>query len=706
MATLHIDLESRSVVDLKKAGVYVYAADPRTDVLCCAYAIDDEPPRLWVPRQPLILGDSAVERHEFERDAPPGIEYVLSENYTIVAHNAQFERTLWNEILGPRYGWPIPRLDQWRCTMVMGLALSLPASLKKMTRAIGIEDGGKAEDGERLMKQMMRPRKARKGEDPTGLYWFDDDARIKRLGEVCKKDVADEREAHRRLLELRPSEQKLWELDQAINDRGVYVDMPLCQAALRVVDTATRWLNDEMRELTGGAVPATTNVAEIVAWLCGQGVTTESIDKENVDELLARADLSPVVRRVLEIRREAAKAAVKKIDALIAGRSVDGRARGLLQFHAAGTGRWAGRRFQPQNIKRPDLVDVDGAIDTVATGSAEIVRLVYGEPLATVGDCLRGMIGCAPGNKLIAADFSNIEGRIIAWLADEEWKLDAFRAFDAGTGADIYKLAVAELFGIPVESVTKEQRQKVGKVQELASGFQGGIAAYMRFGIEEAFPILIPTMRESAAGEEWDKAWGSYTPLMANGLSREQYTAVRLAVQRWRRKHANVEQFWYDLENAAQSAIRERGKMFDCGRLRFRVAGSFLFMRLPSGRCIAYPYPCIKPKKTPWGEMRDQVSYKGVDTFTHQWTDCYAHGGLIFNNAVQGTARDVEAEAMTRVETAGYPIVLTVHDEIVCEVAKDFGSINEFHGLMVQLPVWAAGLPIAAEAWSGERYRK
>lgn len=673
MSLLHLDVESRSTVDLKRCGVYVYAEHPDTNVWCVAYAIDDEPVKLWVPGTPIIMGDAAIDVDP-KRDMPAGIEYIIKDNYTIVAHNAAFERRIWTDILAPRYGWPIPRLEQFQCTMVMALALSLPASLKNATRAVGIDDGGKADEGHRLMLQMSQPRKPRKGEDPDAVLWWDDAARIKRLCDVCKKDVEDERELHKRLLALRPSEQRLWQLDQIINDRGVYVDDQLCAAALRVVETATGWLNDEMRELTGGSVSKITNVNALSTWCREQGFPTESLDKEAIEDLLIRTDLTPVVRRVLEIRKEAAKAAVKKIDALVAGSSVDGRARGLLQFHAAGTGRWGGRRFQPQNIKRPQLDDVDGTIECVATGNADLVRLMYGEPLVAVGDCLRGLICAASGARLYAADFSNIEGRIIAWLAGEEWKLEAFRAFDAGTGHDIYHLTAGKILGKNPSDITKAERQSHGKVPELALGFQGGVAAFQKMA-------------------------KNY------GVEMSDVRAEEIKVE-WRESHPNVCQFWYDLEAAAKRAVNTRGSIQDIGAIRFRVAGSFLFMRLPSGRCIAYPYPCIKPKMTPWGEMREQVSYKGVDTFTHRWTDCFAHGGLLFNNAVQGIARDVEAEAMTRVEAAGYPIVLTVHDEIVCEVPQAFGSVDEFQNIMVELPKWAEGLPVAAEAWSAERYRK
>lgn len=687
---IHIDVETKSTIDLRKVGAHVYAEHPDTDLLLAAYAVNDAPAQLWLPGQ----------------KPPEAVADAVAEGWEVHAFNAAFERLMIREVGGPRHGWAVPKLEQYRCTMVEAMALSLPASLKNATRAVGMDDGGKEDDGRLLMLQMCKPRRPRKGEDPQQTYWFDDEERLQRLGAICMKDVRDERALGKLLLRLRPSELALWQLDQKINDRGVFVDIDLCNAALKVVDAAAEALNDEIQMLTDGAVSATTNVAQIAKWMREAGYKTTSLDKEAIDDFLTRRDLPTVVRRVLEIRREAAKAAVKKIDALVSGRSRNGRAKGLLQFHAAGTGRWAGRRFQPQNIKRPELEDVDGAIDAVATGDADYVRVLYGEPLAVVGDCLRGMVRGAPGNKLFAADFSNIEGRIQAWLGGDHWKLDAFRAYDAGTGPDVYKLAVSILFGIPVEQVTKKQRQEIGKVLELASGYQGGVKSYLNFGIDKAFPILIPTMRESAAGYEWESNEDMYVPSNSFGLTREEWTAVKIAVNRWRERHPGIVQQWYDLEEAGKNAIKHRGQVFTAGRIAFRVAGSFLFMRLPSGRCIAYPYPCIKEKAVPWGGTRPQISYKGVDTYTKQWTDQYAHGGLLFNNAVQGTARDIEADAMMRVERARYYNILNCHDEVVSETRVAFGTVEEFEKLMRELEPVYDGLPVSAEAWTAERYRK
>lgn len=656
--TLHIDFETRSTVDLRKTGVYVYAADPSTDVWCAAYAFDDDPVQLWLPGQ----------------ECPPSIIECVMQNWTITSHNAAFERIIWRDVLGPRYGWPVPKLTQWHCTMAMALAMALPGSLENAAAAVGLE-ARKDMDGHATMMRMAKPRRPRKGENPNGVYWFDDEERKQKLYEYCRNDVAVERELEKRLLPLRPSEQRLWWLDQVINDRGVHVDTALCEAALKIVDQAAEWLDHEMTQVTRGAVGACTNVGEITAWLRENGCPeVDSIAKGEIDALLARRDLSPAVRRVLELRKEAAKASVAKIDALLRGKSADHRARGLCQYHAASTGRWGGRRFQPQNIKRPDLEDVDGAIEAVATGDANYVQMTYGEPLAVVGDCLRGMISAAPGNKLVAADFSNIEGRVQAWFGGEQWKLDAFRAYDAGKGHDLYKIAYARSFGIRPENVDKPQRQ-IGKVMELALGYAGGVGAFQKMAV-------------------------GYGVQVSDGKADE----LKIA---WREAHPGIVQFWWDLEEAACAAVKNPGRPFTVGgQIVFKTAGSFCWMRLPSGRAICYPYPQIVDVTTPWGKVKPTFSYMGVNSYTRKWERCRAHGGVLFNNVVQGTARDVMAEAMIRCEQAKYPVVLTVHDEIVSEVRADYGSLGEFRRLMTLVPAWAEGLPVAAGGFEATRYRK
>lgn len=691
MTTLHIDLETRSVVDLRKTGVYVYAADPSTDVWCAALAVDDHPVELWYPGCDV-------------RGVPEAVTAAYQADWTIVAHNANFERAIWAGVLGPKYGWPIPQLEQWRCTMAMALAMSLPASLENCAAALGL-GVAKDMDGHNVMMRMAKPRRPRKGENPDGIFWFDDEERKQKLYDYCKNDVVVERAIEKKLLALRPFEQRLWHLDQEINDRGVYVDVELCNAAKRVVAHATKWLNEELQALTSGVATSVTNVGDITTWLSRQGVEMPSLDKEHVAAALNRRDLSSDVRRVLEIRQEGSKASVKKIDALLGGRSADGRARGLYQFCAASTRRWGGRRWQPQNLKTPDEDrDIDGAIETVLTGSAELVRMVEGNPIEVVGDLSRSMARAAPGHEFYAADFTSIEGVVLPWLAGEEWKLDAFREYIAGRAPDLYIQGYCKAFGVPVFG-KRDPRRKFGKVMELASGFQGGIGAYLRMGATgETLALLTRIVRESVEDYEWEAAEEKYNG--SHDLTIDEWTALRVTIDRWRGGHPRIKQFWWDLEDAAATAMRNRGEVIPCGRIAFRAAGTFLYMRLPGGGSLCYPYPRLAEVRTPWGATKQTVVYKGVDSYTRKWQDCYAYGGLWAENATQATARDVQAEAMVRLEDAGYPIVLHTHDEIVAEVEIGFGSVSEYVKIMSEIPAWADGLPIAAAGWAGPRYKK
>jgi len=666
--SLHVDFETRSAADLKKTGAYAYAADPTTDIWCMAYAFGDGPVQVWTPDQPLV-GEIA--------------EYVRSGG-VLVAHNAAFERVIWRYILGPRYGFPEPAVEQWRCTMAMAYALALPGSLENAAPAAGL-DLAKDMTGRRLMLQMARPRKI----EPDGtIVWWDDPDKLARLIAYCKTDVEVERALEKRLRPLSESELALWHLDQRINDRGVLIDEALATAAKSIVRQAQADLDRRMRELTNFAVSRCSNRNELVAWVRGQGVECDSVNKAALEMLLEEdSPVPPHVRQVLLVRQEAAKASVAKIDALLNGKSPeDNRAKGLLQFHAASTGRWGGRRFQPQNLRRPEEEDIDTLIGVVATGDFEYCSMLYDRPLSAVADTLRGMLVAAPGRRIVAADYSNIEGRVLAWLAGEEWKLAAFRAFDAGTGHDLYKITAGAILGKRPDDVTKSERQAYGKVPELALGYQGGVGAFATMAANYGVDLEVAEIEGIRDG--------------------------------WREKHPRIKQFWYDMEARAVEAVRDRGAVTRCGRIHFKVAGSWLFMRLQRGRFLAYPYPEVRTFDTPWGEPKEGLTYfstidpskrgKIVDDSGNStsWARIKTYGGQLVENATQAVARDVLADAMPRLEAAGYPIILTVHDEIVCEPEIGHGSVEEMEAIMCDLPAWAAGLPVAAEGFEGTRYRK
>lgn len=692
---LHIDFETRSTADLKTVGVHKYAQDSSTEVLCVAWAVDDEPVGLWHPFSRFQNGVDSTE-----------IRGLLKADQ-IVAHNAPFERAVCQYVMTPRHGWPEIPLEKWRCTLAMAYAMGLPGSLDGASAALGMKEG-KDVQGHRLMLAMCKPKAARKNELFT-VRWRDDKASLERLYEYCKNDVMVERELEKRLLPLSDAEQQLWFLDQRINDRGVLIDLELCENARKIVADAVAGLDAEMREVTAGAVGACSNAIQLAAFLRERGrLPVDSIAKDKVEELLARDDLVGHVRRALELRQQGSLTSVAKFTAFMASAGADGRARGLLQYHAAATGRWGGRRVQPQNFKRPDSEEVvPGVIAAIGTGDHRLVEAFYGPVLPALSDCLRGAIKAPSGSILCAADLSGIEARVLAWLAGEEWKLRAYRDLDAGIGEDLYKIAYANAFSIPPGEVTKAQRQ-IGKPIELALGYEGGPGAFQimakTYDVDISASYEELTTRFPDQAEKAVVAWDSRGK--ASGIARRAWVAAEIVKLRWRAANPATIAFWAAMKEAAIIAIERKGVAIACRGIKFRQLGSFLFMRLPSGRAICLPYPEVRDAKTPWGTLQPALTFMAVDSMTNKWQRQAAYGGMLANYATQGTARDVMAHGMLAVERAGCSIVLTVHDEIVSEVPTGHGSLEEFILLVSIVPAWATGLPISAGGFREERYRK
>src|SRR5271166_1459565 len=652
---LHRDYETRSRVVLKVVGAHRYAADPSTEVLCCAYAVDNDPVQLWRPGDPVPI--------EF-------VEAAQNPSWIVVSHNDAFEDAIERHVLGPCFVWPLIPIERYCCTMMMSLAHGLPARLSAVADALEFVNR-KDVAGERLMHQMSKPRRAHKDEDPDRVYWFDDPERLDRLCEYCRQDIEIERELYQRLEPLSPPEQSIWQLSNSINARGFCVDRKFAEAARRIAQAAAPEIDQELAEITGGAITKNSQVARLLAWLQQQGCTMKKLDRGAIERQLEK-ELPAMVQRALELRLSGAQAAVKKIDALLLRAGDDDRVRGAFRYHGAATGRWAGEGFQPQNLKRPITEDIEAAIAAVATGDYEHVRSLYPRPLSVVGDCSRSMICAAHDHLLIGADFSSIESRVLAWVAGEEWKLDAYRRYDATRDPrdEPYCETACKIFRVPSGSYTKDARERgVGKTCDLAFGYQGGLNAWRKF--------------------EPDKFTDD---------------EVQQFKSEWRDAHSKIKQFWYDADRAAWTAVRERGRVISCGRVAFKCTGAFLFLKLPSGRKLAYPQHHIKIE-----DAQHQVVVF-ADNAAGQFKDCRhgngAYGGVWTENVVSGIARDLLADAMLRIEAAGYPIVLHVHDEIVCEVPNGFGRIDEFTHLMTRKPSWALELPIAAQAWTGRRYTK
>jgi DNA polymerase len=657
MPVLVRDIETRSPLDLRVVGAFRYSADPRTEVLCVGYAIDAGPVKLWRPGEPV-----PAEWVEAARDP----------DWLVAAHNDAFETSIEAHILAPRHSWPLVPIERHRCTMAVALAHSLPASLEGAAKALGLRHQKDAK-GRALMLQMSKPRRPRRGEDPRAVLWFNDLARLDRLYAYCRQDVEAERELLGRLRPLCPREQTIWELDARINQRGIAVDRKLAKAAQLIVDDALADLDREIAELTGGAVTKASQVARIAAWAATQGVEVSSLAKGELGTVLA-GKLPAPVRRVLGLRLEAAQASTKKLAALLASCGDDGRVRGSFIYHKASTGRWAGAGVQPQNLKKLNGVDVAGAIKAIGSGDHRKIKIKFGAPLALVGSMSRPMFIAARGCRFIGADFSGIEARVLAWLANEETKLAAFRGEDRG-GLSVYARTAGKLYGRDPATIAKDSSERAAaKICELAFGFLGGLGSFRNF---------------EKGGRE-------------TGFSDAQIERFK---NTWRAAHPDIVKLGHRLNAAANAAVWTPGKVVRVGKVAFKREGCFLWLRLPSSRKIAYPFPRLVPAGRP-GEFA--VVFK--DNSEGQWRDCRggegAWPGTWSENVTQAVARDLLAEAMHRLEGAGYPIVLHAHDEALAEVRNGRGSVDEFREIFTTLPAWAEGLPIAADVFEADRYVK
>lgn len=654
--TIHCDFETRSACDLKKCGADIYARHATTDILCAGFKFGDEDTFLLKRGSPL----------------PKRIRDHIIAGKKFVAHNAPFELVIWNHVCVPKYGWPELSPAQLECTMAMAYAMSLPGSLEKAAAASGITQQ-KDTAGSRIMMQLSQP----KDELPDGTFlWFDEweyPEKFEALYNYCIQDIAVEAELYKRLLHLSEREKKIWLLDQQINARGVQVDLPAVKAAIKLVEEETDRLNAEMRRLTNNAVATCTSTKQLTDWIKDQGVEVESVAKADVVELLNNPSLLKNVIDVLKLRQEAAKSSTAKLVSMLNSADSSGRIRSIFQYHGAGTGRWAGRRIQPQNFPKSKMPQamIDSILEALSTLSAKEIEMIYDSPLSVLSECLRGFLIAKDGFEFYTADFASIEARVLAWLAGEERVLNIFR-----THGKMYESAASDIFGVDIDSVTKDQRN-IGKVAELALGYQGGVGAFQQMA--KGFGLKI---KDSEANE------------------------IKV---RWREKRPRTVAYWYELENAAISAVLNPGMKFTAGSEEVKVTyltnGSFLWCQLPSKRALCYPYPKIEQIEVPWGGTKEGLTYKGEDTYTRKWGPLKAYGGLLAENVTQAVARDVLADAMLRINPL-FPIVLHVHDEVVSEVPKNLNQLKTFENLMSKVPDWAEGLPIACEGWQGKRYRK
>lgn len=712
----HIDFETRSDVDLKKAGLYRYVESQHTWTWGFSWRIGNGVVIQW---RPGYADPTALLEH-------------IRLGGKVIAHNAGFERTIWNRIVRRVYThWPELKLEQQDCTMARAAAIAHPMDLDRLCNVLETRNR-KDREGHTLMMKMAKPRSH--NVDGT-ITWWDAPELIDRNMQYCDMDVYTETDIDEMIPVLSPKWQELWRFDQTINERGISLDMHAIRRCASLVELAKKEADKTMRNLTNRTVPKCTNVGKIITFLNERGIETDSLRKGDQDDLKFIADtrFDAVSRQVIELRQASSKTSTAKYSAMVNCVCSDDRARALLAFHAASTGRWGGRLIQPQNFPRVDpddkvLEQKIAWLHELLGGSYSIpeiydmIECVYGplEPLALLSKALRSMIVAGPGNKLVGGDFSNIEGRVNAWLAGETWKTKAFADFDKGIGHDLYKLAYARSFGVDVETIGKGQKRQIGKVQELALGYQGGPGAFISMGDNygvNPFDLYNP-VKSATDSKQWDMTEAKYerAPNKA-GMPSHVWTALRIIVDNWRAAHPAIVQQWWDYQDAAVQAVAAPGEVVYTagGRIAYYSDQRSLWCILPSGRMLCYSSPELKTtveivegQYGPYERKRHTVFFWGTDSKTRQWVRQSLYGGLQCENVVQATSCDILVDAMFRVEAAGFPVVLTVHDEILTEPAEwDTDATPErFAEVMSVISAEYEGLPIAVAAWEDKRYVK
>lgn len=642
----YLDYETYSETDIRTAGGYKYTAVCR--VLLMAYAFDDEPVKLW---------DAT------ENPTPPAevVAALNDESIELCAHNAQFDRKVTDHALGIKTD-----ITRWSDSMVKALTCSLPGSLEQLGHALGLDaDSAKIADGKKLIQKFCKPAPHSHIADRYTKENSPDE--WERFKEYAIRDVETMRTIYKMLPDANWKQEKtLWHLDQKINDRGLPIDTALVDSALKLVSETRYHLNAEINLLTEGAIKTANQRDALLFWLNDQGVDIHSLTAPEIKRVL-KTELSETNRRILEIREQASKAATSKYKTLDTATMEDGRIRGTLQFYGANrTGRWSGRMFQPQNLPRPSIDNIDAAVMSMLNGT---VDLIYDNPMEVAADCVRSTVKAGDDKKLVVSDLSGIEARVLPWLAEDSASLKVFTQ-----GLDVYKTAASGIYSQPYESVNKDQRF-IGKVAVLSLGYQGGPRAFIGMG-------------------------KNYGVDISEDMAQE-------IVVNWRAANSQITTFWYNLEKACIAAIRTPGRTFGVRKLKVRVVDDFLMMKLPSGRFLMYYKPLLEDATTPWGEEVKKITFMGINQFSRKWERQNTYGGKLVENATQAVARDVLATALPVIENAGYEIIATVHDEVICETPDTpFFKHEKLSELLATPPKWAEGLPLNAEGYEARRYKK
>lgn len=663
---VYFDIETYSEVDLKETGVYPYASHPSTEVLCLAYALDDDPTvYTWRPGmpEPTLLLQSIMQGAYAE------------------AHNVAFDAAIWHEILHKRHGWLWPTYEAFADSMAAACIANLPANLDQAAKLFGNHEKNKA--GTQLMRKMCKPARAIKASnDPKRLHTAEN---INGLIDYCKDDVKAERGFRRGIPDMSPFEVAVWRATWRMNRRGVNVDQPLVHRCIELAEQIQERQRAAMSRLTGGRADKETQRARLAEFLVEQGAVLPKSDKGNY--VFGKKDwhavnlehASPVALQVLDLYKKLNKSSLSKFKKMLSCLCPDGRIRGMFMYSGAGqTGRWAGRDVQLQNLPRgvvEQLCDYQHLRETVLDGDLEELEFLFGDPMSALATLIRVALIPKKGRKFLVADYSAIEGRVLAWLAGEKTIIKAYEE-----GKRLYAVVAAAIYGCSYEQVMAEKaagnskKDKDGKVGDLACGYQGGVGAIDTMGGRDLPASL-----------------------------------KRKIVTGWRDSHPMTVKLWRDIEKAATDAVRSPGLITTVrdGMLKWCVVRGTLLCRLPSGRKLYYRKARIGEKVWPDGGTSPQLEYYGVDSKTKAVGWIQTYGGSLTENVVQAIARDIMAAALVEADRQGYELCMTVHDELVAEEDKGGRTHEDLCALMCDsLPGWAKGLPIKAAGFTSDFYMK
>lgn len=648
----HLDFETYSAIDIRKVGAHRYARHPSTEVLIACYWLPRfEGVDVWLP---------------LEEDPPEDLMEYIEQGGLIGAHNANFERLIWQHALKRQHP-NIPEIakKRWVCTAAKAAASGLPRSLDKALIASG-SDIKKNPEGSRLIKIFSVPRKPTKKDASTRVMPADRPEEFAKFIQYCQDDVRGEMELDNRLPDLRKREQMFFRLDMLMNDRGLPIDIPLVDKTLEVLGELERRNLEEAQALTGGVKAS--QVAKMIELLEARGLSLDNLRAETIRVALKDQDLDPTTRRLLELRVEGSKASTKKLISMkLCADPTDHVVQGGFLYHGAHTARYSGRLVQPHNFIRGNLKDWqrDQVFELLRYGDADLMAILYEKPIDVISQCMRGYIKAPEGQEFYVVDYTAIEARLLAWLTGENEVLEAYRR-----GVDVYKMMASKLWKIAIEDVTDEQR-RIGKNLVLGCGYSlGGL---------------------------------KFVDYCANlGLVIEPEFAMS-AVRTYRKEHQNIVASWKLVEGLIVEAIRNPGRITRGLKCRFFMREHWLCVELPGGRELRYPYaravPIMRYDK-PAFEISFATEYMG------QWTREKTYGGKLIENIVQAIARDVMMEGMYNAEKAEYPVIGTVHDEIITLRDKGTGDIKALELLVCDVPDWADGMPLAAKGFVCDRYKK